>query len=74
MLKLIDKLPLIPLVLIAVFMSLAPFMPEPHLVEKLRMLVHGELIRPIDIFDLLWHSLFMVLLLIRLLRLKTPSS
>jgi len=74
MLKLIDKLPLIPLVLIAVFMSLAPFMPEPHLVEKLRMLVHGELIRPIDIFDLLWHSLFMVLLLIRLLRLNKQNA
>ena len=74
MLKIIDRIPLVPLALVAVFMSLAPFVPEPHLVEKSRMLLNSELTRPIDIFDLLWHSLFMVLLLIRLLRLKTPSS
>ena len=40
----------------AVVLGLAPFRPEPHLVEKLRMLVNGQLIRPIDIFDLLMHG------------------
>ena len=68
MLKYIDRIPLLPLAIAAVFMALAPFAPEPHLVEKTRMLVNGELSRPIDIFDLFWHSFLIVLLAIRLLR------
>ncbi|MDX8406851.1 MAG: hypothetical protein R8L58_00540 [Mariprofundaceae bacterium] len=44
------------LVVAALLLGLAPFSPEPHLVEKARMLMHGELVRPIDIFDVLWHS------------------
>ncbi len=44
---------LIPLVLILGF---APFFPQPHIVEKLRMLAAGTLKKPIDIFDLVWHA------------------
>jgi len=44
------------LVVFAILLGLAPFFPEPHIVEKLRMLSNGELTRPIDIFDLLMHS------------------
>lgn len=44
---------LIPLALILGF---APFYPQPHIVEKLRMLVNGTLTKPIDIFDLCWHA------------------
>ncbi len=44
---------LIPLALI---LAILPVMPEPHLVEKLRMLSQGELKRPLDIFDLFWHT------------------
>lgn len=73
MLKYIDKIPLLPLAVAAIFMSLAPFSPEPHLVEKSRMLINGELTRPIDIFDLFWHSFLIVLLVIRLLRYKKTS-
>ena len=40
----------------AVVLGLAPFRPEPHLVEKLRMLVNGQLTVPIDIFDLFLHG------------------
>ena len=65
--KLIDKIPLLPLVVVAVFMALAPFSPEPHLVEKLRLLFNGELSKGIDIFDLFWHSLFLVILVLRLI-------
>ncbi len=71
MLKLIDRIPLLPLAIVAIFMSLAPFSPEPHLVEKTRMLINGELVKPIDIFDLFWHSIFVILLVIRLIRYKT---
>lgn len=70
LLEFIDKIPLWPLVAIAVFMSLAPFAPEPHLLEKSRMLVNGELTKGIDIFDFFWHLLFPVLLLLRLMRYK----
>lgn len=74
MLKLIDRIPLLPLAIIAIFMMLAPFKPEPHLLEKSRMLLNGELSRPIDIFDLFWHSFLIVLLAIRLLRYKKASE
>jgi hypothetical protein len=50
----------------AILMALAPFAPEPHLVEKLRMLLHGTLRRPIDIFDLVFHLLPTLLLLLKL--------
>lgn len=70
MLKYIDKIPLLPLTIAAIFMSLAPFSPEPHLLEKSRMLINGELSKGIDIFDLFWHSFLIVLLAIRLIRYK----
>ena len=70
MLKYIDKVPLLPLVVVAIFMALAPFTPEPHLLEKSRMLINAELSKPIDIFDLFWHSFLIVILAIRLIRYK----
>lgn len=44
------------LVPLALVLGFAPFYPEPHIVEKLRMLFGGTLKRPIDIFDLFWHA------------------
>jgi hypothetical protein len=44
---------LIPIVLLLGF---APFFPQPHIVEKIKMLMAGTLKRPIDIFDLVWHA------------------
>lgn len=70
MLAWIDRLPVKALAVVAVFFALAPFQPEPHLIEKLRMLFEGTLTRPIDIFDLFMHSLPVALLVIRLIRLK----
>lgn len=43
----------IPLTLLLGF---APFYPQPHIVEKVGMLMTGTLSRPIDIFDLAWHA------------------
>jgi len=74
MLKLIDRIPLLPLAVAAIFMALAPFAPEPHLLEKTRMLVDGNLNKPIDIFDLFWHSFLIVLLVIRLIRYQSVSE
>jgi hypothetical protein len=70
MLNWIDKLPVKALFVVAVFFALAPIQPEPHLIEKLRMLSEGTLTRPIDIFDLFMHSLPIVLLAIRLIRIQ----
>lgn len=64
----LDRLPTSLLILAALFMGLAPFVPEPHLVEKLRMLARGTLRRPIDIFDLVFHSAPLILLILKVVR------
>ncbi len=68
MLALIDRLPLWILIAAALTLGLAPFVPEPHLWEKLKMLVAGELVRPIDIFDLILHGVPWLLLALKLVR------
>lgn len=52
----LDRIPWGIAIIAALTLGLAPFLPEPHIVEKLRMLSKGTLVRPIDIFDLLWHA------------------
>jgi hypothetical protein len=64
----LDRFPLVWLVVIALYLAVAPIVPEPHLVEKLRILSQGTLVKPIDIFDLLMHSVPLVLLAVRLWR------
>jgi hypothetical protein len=51
------------LILICLTWGLAPFLPEPHIWEKLKMLAAGELVKPLDIFDLLLHGLPWLLLI-----------
>ncbi len=72
--KWFDKIPLGPLVLAAIFMSLLPFKPQPHLWEKLNMLLAGTLSRPVDIFDLFWHSFLIILVVIKLVRRSKATS
>ncbi len=62
----IDQLPLSIAFLGAATLGLAPFVPEPHIWEKIKMLRAGTLKRPIDIFDLLLHSAPFVLLALKL--------
>jgi hypothetical protein len=69
MLAWLDRLPLGLLLIIALTLGLAPFVPEPHVWEKLKMLTAGSLVRPIDIFDLLLHGVPWLLLLAKLGRL-----
>ena len=64
--KLIERIPLGILVIVALALGLAPFFPEPHLWEKLKMLASGTLSRPIDIVDLLVHGAPVVLLVVKL--------
>lgn len=68
MMHVLDQIPLGILVLAALALGLAPFTPEPHIVEKLRMLAEGTLRRPIDIFDLVLHATPIVLLIAKLVR------
>lgn len=53
----LDKTPAFYL-LVPLFLLVAPWPagPEPHLVEKMRMLSEGQLTKPIDIFDVVWHG------------------
>ena len=64
--KWLANIPYMLLVPLALFLALAPFTPEPHLWEKLKMLFAGTLVRPIDIFDLLLHGIPLVILLLKL--------
>lgn len=66
----LDSVPIVPLIVLALTLGLAPFLPEPHLVEKLRMLAAGTLTRPIDIFDLLLHGVPWLLLLAKVVRMQ----
>jgi len=61
----LDKVPMIPLFLAAIFMGLAPFQPQPHLWEKLNMLFSGSLTQPLDMFDLLQHSALLILVALK---------
>ena len=66
--KWLDRFPLPVLIVLALWMAVTPITPEPHLVEKVRMLTNGTLVRPLDIFDLCWHLAPLVLLGLRLWR------
>jgi hypothetical protein len=70
----LDRLPLGLLVVAALALGLAPFAPEPHLWQKLKMLPSGTLTRPIDIFDLVLHGAPVVLLGLKLLRRARRST
>ena len=63
----INAIPILYFVLACLTLGLAPFTPEPHVWEKLRMLAGGTLTRPLDIFDLVLHGLPWVLLVLRLI-------
>ena len=70
----LDKIPLGILVLASATLGLAPFMPEPHVWEKLKMLATGELTRPIDIFDLVMHGAPWLLLFAKLARIAQSGT
>jgi hypothetical protein len=72
--KLLDKIPLSLLLVLCLTLGLAPFTPQPHVWEKLQMLVAGELVKPIDIFDLLLHATPWILLVLKLSLPKTDKD
>jgi len=54
--QLLDQIPWSYVIIACLTLGLAPFFPEPHIWEKLKMLSAGTLVKPIDIFDLLMHA------------------
>lgn len=64
----LERVPLIPLAVGALYLGLAPFVPEPHLWQKLKLLIVGELTHMLDIFDLLMHASLPLLLVAKLAR------
>jgi len=72
--KLFNRIPLSLLIVLCLTLGLAPFAPEPHLWEKLKMLASGELNRGVDIFDLLLHGSPWILLIIKLVLALTSKS
>ncbi len=74
MMRWLDSIPLLLLIALAVWMGVAPITPEPHLIEKLRMLGNGTLTRPLDIFDLCLHAAPLMLLALRLWRMHMRKS
>ncbi len=70
----LDQIPFPILIAATLFMLGAPFVPEPHLVEKMRMLQEGNLTRPLDIFDVFWHLLPLILLAVKLATASKPKA
>ncbi len=54
------------LIIACLTLGLAPFTP-PHIWEKLQMLFKGQLVRPIDWFDLVLHGTPWVLLILKVI-------
>ncbi len=74
MLGFIDRTPLATFLIVALTLGLSPFVPEPHIWEKLKMLAAGTLVKPLDIFDLLFHGAPWGFFLFKLSRLSKASG
>lgn len=72
--KWLDNFSYTALIALAILLGLAPFQPQPHLLEKIGMLFQGELTRPLDIFDLVFHSSPLILLSIKFMRDKKRNQ
>jgi len=54
--RIYSRITVLEALLVALTLGLAPFLPVPHVWEKLLMLLAGELTRPVDVFDLVLHG------------------
>ena len=66
--RILDSLPWIVVLGLCATLGLAPYRPEPHVWEKLRLLAAGELRSGLDWLDLLMHGIPWVLLALKSLR------
>lgn len=49
-------------------MALAPFYPEPHLLQKFNMALNGKLTHWLDVFDVVFHAALPVLFIVAFIR------
>ncbi len=68
--NMLEQLPLSYAVIAAATLGLAPFVPEPHIWEKIKMIKAGTLKRPIDVFDFILHAAPFVVLVAKLVQLS----
>ena len=64
-LSVVDQLNWVVVIILCVTIGLAPFSP-PHIIEKLSMLIKGNLIKPLDWFDLLLHGFPWIILVLKI--------
>ena len=64
----LDRIPFQPVIIMSIFLALAPFVPEPHLWQKAKMLMAGELTQLIDIGDVAFHLAPSIVLIAKLIR------
>jgi hypothetical protein len=72
--QLLDQIPWSLLIIACLTLGLAPFVPEPHIWEKLKMLAAGTLVRPLDIFDFLLHATPFILVALKLAMMAVPAK
>lgn len=62
--KIIQSIPWPVVILLCLTLGLAPYSPQPHVLEKIQFLISGQLDSTVDIFDFLFHlSPFIITLL-----------
>jgi hypothetical protein len=71
--KIIDRISWPIVAVLCLTLGLAPFVPEPHIWEKLKMLAAGDLRQPIDMLDLVYHGLPWLLALAKALRARRQA-
>jgi len=74
MINMIRRLPWVVVILGSLTLGLAPFTPQPHLFEKIQMLINGDLSRSVDVFDLFLHGIFPLLLIVKAAVSLKPSE
>lgn len=72
--KFLDKIPFRTVIIMSIFLGLAPFIPEPHIWQKLKLLVAGDLVKPVDIFDMLFHLAPSMVLVAKIIRHKQAGA
>ncbi len=55
-------------IILCLTLGLAPYIPEPHVWQKLQMLLAGTLSKPVDIFDFVLHGVPWLLLALKAVR------
>jgi len=66
--KILDKLAYGPTVFLGLVFFMMPFYPEPHLVEKAKILMDGAVMEPRDWVDIVLHSTAGLVALTKFLR------